>query len=63
MCIRDRLSIVKQNIIFSLAVKIAIMLLGAAGIANMWLAVFGDTGVAVLAILNAMRATAKVKKS
>ena len=39
------------------------MLLGAAGIANMWLAVFGDTGVAVLAILNAMRATAKVKKS
>ena len=60
---RKTLSIVKQNIIFSLAVKIAIMVLGAAGIANMWLAVFGDTGVAVLAILNAMRATAKVKKS
>lgn len=50
------LSIAKQNIVFALAVKAAILLLGALGIANMWLAVFADVGVAVIAILNAMRA-------
>ena len=48
--------IVWQNIVFALGVKIAILILAAVGIANMWLAVFGDVGVAVLAILNAMRA-------
>ena len=48
--------IVWQNIIFALGVKIAILLLAALGIATLWLAVFGDVGVAVIAILNAMRA-------
>ena len=47
---------VRQNVAFSLAVKGAILLLSAFGIANMWIAIFGDVGVAVLAILNAMRA-------
>ena len=46
---------VRQNVVFSLAVKGAILLLSAFGIANMWIAIFGDVGVAVLAILNAMR--------
>jgi Cd2+/Zn2+-exporting ATPase len=48
--------IVWQNIVFALGVKIAILVLAVFGIANLWLAVFGDVGVAVLAILNAMRA-------
>ena len=49
------MDIVRQNIVFSLAVKGIILILSAFGIANMWFAVFGDVGVAVLAILNAMR--------
>ena len=49
------LSIARFNIVFALAVKLSIMVLGALGIANMWLAVFADVGVAVLAILNSMR--------
>ena len=49
------LRIVRQNIVLSLGVKGAVMLLGAAGIADMWLAVFGDVGVAMLAVLNSMR--------
>ncbi|HIS40357.1 MAG TPA: cadmium-translocating P-type ATPase [Candidatus Aphodovivens avistercoris] len=53
---RGTMRIVWQNIVFALGVKIAILILAALGIANMWLAVFGDVGVAVLAILNAMRA-------
>lgn len=52
---RKTMRIVWQNIVFAIGVKVAIMLLAAVGIANMWLAVFGDVGVAVLAILNAMR--------
>lgn len=48
--------IVMENIIFALGVKILILLLTAFGFANMWAAVFGDVGVAVIAILNAMRA-------
>lgn len=52
---RRTLRIAKQNIVFALGVKIAIMILSAFGIANMWLAVFADVGVAVLAILNSMR--------
>ncbi len=48
--------IVWQNILFALGVKVVILLLGALGVATMWEAVFGDVGVAVLAILNAMRA-------
>ena len=53
---RKTLRIVKQNIIFALAVKAIVLFLGAVGIANMWEAVFADVGVSVLAILNAMRA-------
>jgi Cd2+/Zn2+-exporting ATPase len=54
--------IVNQNIVFALGVKGAILVLGALGIATMWAAVFGDVGVAVIAICNATRAL-KVKKS
>jgi Cd2+/Zn2+-exporting ATPase len=46
---------VRQNIVFALAVKAIILILGALGIANMWAAVFADVGVAVIAILNSMR--------
>lgn len=53
---RKTLRIVRQNIIFALAVKLLILVLGAFGFANMWEAVFADVGVSVLAILNAMRA-------
>lgn len=49
-------SIVVQNIVFAIGIKALIMLLTAVGIGNMWIAVFGDVGVAVLAILNATRA-------
>ncbi len=52
---RRTMAIVRQNIVFALAVKGLILLLGAMGIANMWAAVFADVGVAVIAILNAMR--------
>ena len=52
---RKTMAIVKQNIVFALAVKLIILILSAFGITNMWFAVFGDVGVAVLAILNAMR--------
>ena len=50
--------IVWQNIVFAIGVKVAIMILALPffGIANMWMAVFGDVGVAVIAIVNAMRA-------
>lgn len=59
---RKTMRIVRQNIVFALAVKAIILALGAFGIANMWTAVFGDVGVMVIAILNAMRAMSKVKK-
>lgn len=52
---KKTLKIVYQNIIFALAVKIAILILGSLGFANMWAAVFADVGVSVIAILNAMR--------
>lgn len=48
--------IVKENIVFALSVKILILILAAFGIANMWMAVFADVGVAFLAIINALRA-------
>ena len=54
--------IVMENIIFSIAIKVAILILTAVGFANMWLAVFGDVGVAVIAILNAMRVNGKYEK-
>ena len=53
---RKTMSIVKQNIVFALGVKAVVLLMGAAGMANMWEAVFADVGVSVIAILNAMRA-------
>ena len=53
---RKTMRIVHQNIVFALAVKFAVLVLAAIGVANMWLAVFADVGVAVLAIMNAMRA-------
>ena len=53
---RKTLGIVKQNIVFALAIKALVLLLGALGMANMWEAVFADVGVSVIAILNSMRA-------
>lgn len=50
------MKIVRQNIVFALGIKILVLILGALGQANMWEAVFADVGVAVIAILNAMRA-------
>lgn len=52
---RKIMGIVWQNIVFALGVKLAVLVLAAVGIANMWMAVFADVGVAILAILNAMR--------
>ncbi len=52
---RKTMGIVWQNIIFALGVKFAVLILAAIGLATMWLAVFADVGVAILAILNAMR--------
>ena len=49
------LKIVKQNIIFAIAVKVIVLLLGSLGIANMWEAVFADVGVSVIAVLNSLR--------
>lgn len=53
---RHTLRIVRQNIVFALAVKIICLLLGAFGLANMWLAIFADVGVMVIAVINATRA-------
>lgn len=56
---RRTLSIARQNIVFSLVIKLAVLVLVAVGVANMWWAVFADVGVCVLAVLNAMRALGK----
>ncbi len=53
---KKTMAIARQNISFALAVKLGVMLLGVLGVANMWLAVFADVGVAMLCILNALRA-------
>ncbi|SHK71892.1 Cd2+/Zn2+-exporting ATPase [Selenomonas ruminantium] len=53
---RKTLRIVKQNIWFSVGVKVLVLILGALGFANMWAAIFADVGVMVLAVLNAVRA-------
>ena len=58
---RKTMAVVWENIIFALGVKAVILILGALGIANMWLAVFGDVGVLIIAILNAMRCMRKLK--
>jgi Cd2+/Zn2+-exporting ATPase len=59
---RRTMKIAKENIIFALGVKTLVMLLGALGLANMWMAVFADVGVAILAILNACRLMGKISK-
>ena len=56
---RKTMRIVYENIIFALCIKVLILILAAFGVANMWLSVFGDVGVAIIAILNAMRANSK----
>ena len=53
---RRTLAIARQNVIFAIGIKVAVLLLAACGIATMWMAVFADVGVTVLAVLNAMRA-------
>jgi len=53
---RRTLTIARQNVLFAIGVKVAVLVLAALGIATMWLAVFADVGVTVLAVLNAMRA-------
>ena len=52
---KKALTIVKQNIVFSISVKVLILLLSLFGITNMWFSIFGDVGVAIIAILNALR--------
>lgn len=59
LCIKlsqKTMRIVHENIVAALAVKVLVLILGALGIANMWIAVFGDVGVLILAILNSLRA-------
>ncbi len=58
---RKTRSIVWQNILFAMGVKVIVLILAAGGIASMWEAVFGDVGVTVIAILNAMRAMKTIK--
>ena len=53
---RNTIKIVKENIGFALGVKLLVLLAGSFGLAPMWLAIFADVGVSVIAILNAMRA-------
>ena len=53
---RKTLGIARQNIIFALGVKAVVMILGAAGMVNMWAAVFADVGVTFIAVINSMRA-------
>ena len=61
MIAKKTMIIVFQNIIFSIIIKVLILVLSALGITNMWFAVFGDVGVSILAILNAMRVNTKYK--
>jgi Cd2+/Zn2+-exporting ATPase len=53
---RRTIAIARQNVVFAIAVKLLVLLLAAFGIATMWMAVFADVGVTVIAVLNAMRA-------
>jgi Cd2+/Zn2+-exporting ATPase len=52
---KDTNRIAIQNVVFALAVKILVMILGLAGFANMWMAVFADTGVAMICVMNSIR--------
>lgn len=58
---RKTLRIVKENIVFCLAVKALVMILGVLGMANMWMAIAGDVGVSIIAIINSMR-TLRIKQ-
>ena len=53
---RRTISIARENMIFAIGIKILVLLLAALGLATLWMAVFADVGVTVLAVLNAMRA-------
>ena len=53
---RRTIGIARQNVVFAIGVKVAVLLLAAFGLGNMWMAVFADVGVTVLAVFNAMRA-------
>jgi Cd2+/Zn2+-exporting ATPase len=53
---RRTIAIARQNVAFAIGVKVAVLVLAAFGLATMWMAVFADVGVTVLAVLNAMRA-------
>ena len=53
--------IIKEDLIFAISVKVIILLLSVFGLANMWFAVFADTGVTLLAILNTLRITNKFR--
>lgn len=59
---KKTMAIVRQNIVMALAVKAVVLVLGALGLANMWMAVFADVGVTILAVLNATRALGAAKK-
>lgn len=59
---RKTMMIAKENIVFAIGIKVLVLILGAAGIASMWAAVFADVGVAFIAILNAMR-TGRIKSN
>ena len=59
---RKTMGIVRQNILFAIGVKVLVLALVAVGYASMWAAVFGDVGVSVLAILNAIRALSYARK-
>ena len=58
---RKTMRIVWENIAFAIAVKVAVLALSALGLTGLWLAVFADVGVCVLAILNAMRALRMIR--
>ena len=58
---KKTMRIVRQNIVFALGSKAIVLLLGALGYANMWIAIFADVGILILAVLNAMRTLRKEK--
>ena len=60
---RRTLAIARQNVVFAIGIKVAVLLLAACGLATLWLAVFADVGVTVLAVLNAMRAYSRLSTS
>ena len=55
--------IIKENLVFAISVKIIVLILSTLGLVNMWLAVFADTGLTLLTILNSLRILKKFKKS